>query len=316
MTNCPKSTILIVDDNPDILDVLTLTLRTDGYNITEAKNGKEAVEKVKKTPPDLIILDYMMPEMNGHEVARTLKNDILYRHIPIIMLTAKGEVLDKIKGIEAGADDYVVKPFEPLELLARVKMILRRTAASLDANPLTKLPGNISIKQEITKRIEKKEPMAVCHLDLRQFKAFNDKYGFEHGDKVIKFTGELITKTTREIGTESDFVGHIGGDDFIIICDPKKVDEICKEILTRFDEGITKFYTEEDRTRGYIISLDRKSNVNKFPIMTMYIAVVTNENIDLTCAEEISEIGAELGGYAKTFSKSIYIKDRRAEPSR
>lgn len=314
--NSPKSTILIVDDNPDILDVLTLTLRTDGYTITEAKNGREAVEKVKKAPPDLIILDYMMPEMNGHEVARALKNDILYRHIPIIMLTAKGEVLDKIKGIEAGADDYVVKPFEPLELLARVKMILRRTTTSLDANPLTKLPGNVSIKQEITKRIEKKEGMAVCHLDLRQFKAFNDKYGFEHGDKVIKFTGEVITKTTREIGSESDFVGHIGGDDFIIICDPKKVDEICKEVLTRFDNGIAEFYTEEDRNRGYIISLDRKSNVNKFPIMTMYIAVVTNENIDITCAEEISEIGAELGGYAKTFSKSIYIKDRRAEPNR
>lgn len=311
-----KSAILIVDDNPDILDVLTITLQSDGYAVTEAKNGKEAVEKVKQSPPDLIILDYMMPEMNGHEVARALKNDILYRHIPIIMLTAKGEVIDKIKGIDAGADDYVVKPFEPLELLARVKMILRRTKLTLDANPLTKLPGNISIKQEICKRLGNKEKMAVCHVDLRQFKAFNDKYGFEHGDKIIRFTGELITKVTREAGGDADFVGHIGGDDFIIICAPSRVERICQEILARFDQGIPNFYSQEDRTRGYIISLDRKSNINKFSIMTMYIAVVTNEHIELTCPEEISEIGAELGGYAKTFSKSIYIKDRRAEPDR
>lgn len=314
--NSSKSTILIVDDNPDILDVLTIALQSDGYTVTEAKNGKEAVAKVKEFPPDLIILDYMMPEMNGYEVAEALKKDILYRHIPIIMLTAKGEVLDKIKGIEAGADDYVVKPFEPLELLARVKMIMRRTNMTLDANPLTKLPGNISIKQEICKRLEDKVKMAVCHVDLRQFKAFNDKYGFEHGDKVIRFTGELITKITRKAGLDSDFVGHIGGDDFIIICEPARVDHICQEILVRFDQGITDFYSQEDRTRGYIISLDRKSNINKFPIMTMYIAVVTNEHIELSCAEEISEIGAELGGYAKTFSRSIYIKDRRADPSR
>ena len=311
-----KGTILTVDDNPDILDVLKLTLESEGFEVKAAVNGKEAIEMVKTMPPDLIILDFMMPEMNGHEVARHLKSDILYRHIPIIMLTAKGEVSDKVKGIEAGVDDYVVKPFEPVELLARVKMILRRTMTSLDANPLTKLPGNVSIKQEINRRLEKKDKMAVCHIDLRQFKAFNDKYGFEHGDKVIKYTGELITKVVKQMGKEGDFAGHIGGDDFVIICEPDIVDEICEEVLVQFDHGITKFYSEDDRNRGYIISHDRKGNINKFPIMTMYIAVVTNERINLECAEEISEIGADLGNYAKTFTKSVYIKDRRAEPGK
>ncbi|MDD5492482.1 MAG: response regulator [bacterium] len=311
-----KGTILTVDDNRDILDVLRLTLESEGYEVKEALNGKEAIAQVKQGPPDLIVLDYMMPEMNGHEVARLLKSDILYRHIPIIMLTAKGDVQDKVKGIEAGVDDYVVKPFEPIELLARVKMILRRTMTSLDANPLTKLPGNVSIKQEMQKRLDNHERMAVCHLDLRQFKAFNDKYGFEHGDKVIKFTGELIAGTVKEIGKDTDFAGHIGGDDFIIICGPDIVDMICQEVIKRFDQGIPKFYSEEDRARSYIISHDRKGNINKFPIMTIYIAVVTNERISLECPEEISEIGADLGAYAKTFSKSIYIKDRRAEPGK
>ncbi|MBI5554258.1 MAG: response regulator, partial [Elusimicrobia bacterium] len=265
---------------------------------------------------DLIVLDYMMPEMNGHEVARILKRDILYRNIPIILLTAKSDVQDKVIGIDAGADDYVVKPFEPLELLVRIKMILRRTSASLDANPLTKLPGNVSIKQEIQKRLDNHERMAVCHIDLRQFKAFNDKYGFEHGDKVIKFTGELVTMTVKELAKETDFVGHIGGDDFIIICGPDIVDNVCQEVIKRFDLGIPKFYSAEDRARSYIISHDRQGNVNKFPIMTVYIAVMTNERINLECPEEISEIGADLGAYAKTFSKSIYIKDRRADPDK
>lgn len=309
-----KGTILTVDDNRDILDVLRLTLESAGYEVKDAIDGKEAITQVKQSPPDLIVLDYMMPEMNGHEVARILKRDILYRHIPIIMLTAKGDVQDKVKGIDAGVDDYVVKPFEPIELLARVKMILRRTSSSLDANPLTKLPGNVSIKQEIQRRLDNHEMMAVCHIDLRQFKAFNDKYGFEHGDKVIKFTGELIIAVIKDLAKETDFVGHIGGDDFIIICGLDIVDNVCQEVINRFDLGILKFYSEEDRDRSFIISHDRKGNINKFPIMTVYIAVVTNERIDLECPEEISEIGAELGAYAKTFSKSIYIKDRRADP--
>lgn len=308
-----KMTILTVDDNPDILDVLKLCLENEGYQVEQAVNGKQAIEKVKQSRPDLIILDYMMPEMNGHDVVRLLKKDILYQHIPVVMLTAKSDVLDKVKGIEAGVDDYVFKPFEPLELVAVVKMILRRNTSALDANPLTKLPGNISIKYEIKKRFEEEEIFAVCHTDLRQFKAYNDKYGFEKGDLIIKFTSEILLQVLKEYGSVRDFVGHIGGDDFILICQLEEVDKICQEIISRFDEDIINFYSAEDRNNGYIISYDRKGNINKFPIMTIYIAVAINSAKRFKYPEELGEVAAELGNYAKTFHQSIYIKDRRKE---
>ena len=148
--------IMIVDDDPDILDVLKITLEGEGYEVTEAPNGEEALGIIKKRAPDLLITDFKMPKMSGDKLCEILKEDILIQHMPIIMLTGKGEVTDKVHGINAGADDYMVKPFEPGELVARVKMVLRRTARNLDANPLTRLPGNVSILNEIQKRIDSK----------------------------------------------------------------------------------------------------------------------------------------------------------------
>lgn len=306
-----KERILIVDDDPYILSMVKLILENENYDIIEAKDGKEALEKIHDKNPHLIILDYMMPVMDGVEVCMRLKKDTLYRHVPIIMLTAKGELTDKVRGLDAGVDDYVTKPFEPQELLARVKMILQRTSRSLDANPLTKLPGNVSITNEIQQRINRKELFAVCHIDLRQFKAFNDKYGFEHGDRVIRETSRLIIKAVQELGNNDDFIGHIGGDDFIVITTPNLVDKICNNIIKDFDVTIPNFYNEQDRRKGYIVSQDRKGNIYEFPIMILCIGVVGNETRDITNPIQVSEIGADLQNFSKSFKKSNYVKDRR-----
>jgi two-component system alkaline phosphatase synthesis response regulator PhoP len=143
--------ILIADDDPDIRDVLKLTLSEENYEVTEAPNGEEALKIIMSKPLDLILLDYKMPKMDGQQVCREVKKDLLLRHVPIIMVTGKGEIDDKVGGINAGADDYIVKPFEPVELLARIRMILRRTERDLEANPLTRLPGNVSILNELSK---------------------------------------------------------------------------------------------------------------------------------------------------------------------
>jgi len=173
-----KEKILTIDDDPDILDVLDLTL-SEQYEVLQANNGEEGLKLLQQKNPDLIICDYMMPVMNGREFCTALKKDILLRHIPVIMLTGKGEVNDRISGIESGADDYIVKPFDPNELLARIKMILKRTISSLDANPLSHLPGNTSIQEEFQQHIDSKETFAVGYADLDKFKAYNDVYGFE-----------------------------------------------------------------------------------------------------------------------------------------
>jgi len=254
-----KQKILIIDDEPDIRDVLKITLECEGFEVFEAKDGVEGLEKVHKTSPDLVILDYKMPKMDGHEVCQILKRDILLRHMPIIMLTGKGETRDKVKGINAGADDYLVKPFEPQELVARIKMIVRRSTRDLDANPLSRLPGNVTIMNELEAAIRSEKLFAVCYLDLDKFKAFNDTYGFEHGDEVIRETARIILNAVHELGNREDFVGHIGGDDFVFLTTVDKAEAICKKIIDDFDKVAPTFYNQEDREQGYIIAKDGKA---------------------------------------------------------
>ncbi|MDD5568263.1 MAG: response regulator [Candidatus Omnitrophica bacterium] len=305
--------ILIVDDDPDIRDVLKLTLSEENYEILEAGDGEEALKVIHDNQPDLILLDYKIPKIDGREVCRRIKNDLLLRHLPIIMVTGKGDISDKVDGIDAGADDYVVKPFEPKELLARIRMILRHTERDLEANPLTRLPGNVSILKELSKRIENKSLFAVCYIDLDKFKSYNDKYGFEHGDEVIRETARLLIRSTREHGNHDDFVGHIGGDDFVIVTTPDKTDSLCQKVILDFENLVPSFYNEKDAKNGYITGKDRQGQEQKIPLLSVSIGIVTNEYRKVTHVAQIGEIGAELKSYAKSLERSNYVKDRRIE---
>ncbi len=306
-----RAKIVIADDDSDILDVIKITLEAEGYEVIEGHDGQEALELVKKVSPDLLITDFMMPKLTGDKVCQKLKEDILVQHMPIIMLTGKGEVTDKVCGINSGADDYMVKPFEPQELVARVNMVLRRTARDLDANPLTRLPGNVSILNEIQSRIDKNKPFSVGYIDLDKFKAFNDKYGFKKGDELIKNTARILISSLQDKGSEKDFVGHIGGDDFVIITTPDKIDEMCKDIIAKFDTMAPELYNREDKEKGYVIAKDRQGNSQKIPLVTISICVVSNEKKKIEHVAEVGEIGAELKKYAKSLEGSNYVKERR-----
>lgn len=307
-----REKILIVDDDPDVLDVLKITLEDEGYEVIEAHDGEEALNIIKGNLPDLLITDFSMPKIKGDRLCSILKEDILVQHMPIIMLTGKGEVTDKVHGINAGADDYLVKPFEPQELVARVKMVLRRTARDLDANPLTRLPGNVSILNELQKRIDEKDLFSVCYIDLDKFKAFNDKYGFKAGDEVIKNTARILIDSVQQKGRPQDFIGHIGGDDFVIVTIPKNVDDLCQYIIKEFDAMIPSLYNKEDREKGYIIGRDRQGNTKKIPLISISIAIVSNEKTEINHVAEVGEIGADLKEYAKTLKGSNYVKERRS----
>jgi diguanylate cyclase (GGDEF)-like protein len=305
--------ILVVDDDPDIRDVLRLTLEGENYEVTEASDGKEALKAIASKSPDLVLVDYQMPVMNGLEVCHTVKKDILLRHLPVIMVTGKGEVNDKVDGLDAGADDYVVKPFEPKELLARIRMVLRRSEIDLEANPLTRLPGNVSILGELSRRLENGKPFAVCYLDLDKFKAYNDTYGFEHGDDVIRETARILIRVTQEKGNPDDFVGHIGGDDYVIITTTQRVDDLCQTVIKQFEQTAPLFYNETDRKNGYIFAHDRKGNEVKIPLLSISIGVVSNEYRKIDHVVQIGEIGAELKAFAKRLERSNYVKDQRAD---
>jgi len=306
----PNEKILTIDDDPDILDVLDLTL-SDQYDITQASNGEEGLKALKKSIPDLIICDYMMPVMNGREFCKAIKKDILLRHIPVIMLTGKGEVKDRIGGIEAGVDDYMVKPFSPDELLARIIMIMRRTVRSLDASPLTLLPGNTSIMEELQNSIDSKNNFACGYADLDKFKAYNDVYGFEKGDEVIKATARILIHNVRDISGENAFVGHIGGDDFVFISDDTDIDKICKKIIDDFEDKVPSFYNDADNKAGYIIAKDRQGNDQKFGLLSISIGIVSNVTQSIAHVAQIAEIGAELKKFAKSRDGSTFVRDKR-----
>lgn len=307
-----KEKVLIVDDDPDILDVLNLTL-SEQYVVIQASDGEEGLKLARTKSPDLVILDYKMPKLSGLEVCQQLKKDILLQHMPVIILTGKSETSDKVAGINSGADDYIVKPFEPQELLARIRMILRRAQRDLEANPLTRLPGNVSIINELQQRLDSKQLFAVGYLDLDKFKSYNDKYGFEHGDEIIQETARILIRSIKQLGNRNDFIGHIGGDDFVFIATPNHIDAICKKIIKDFEAVAPTFYNEEDRKNGFIMGVDRKGNVAKFPLVSVSIGVVSNETRGFSHVAQINEVGAELKNHAKRLERSNYVKDKRTE---
>ena len=305
-----KERILIIDDDPDIRDVLDLSL-SEHYTIIAASNGKEGLEMVKTKNPDLIITDYNMPVMNGPEFCRQLRRDILLRHLPIIMLTGKGETKDMVNGIEAGADDYLIKPFDPETLLARIRMILKRTIRSLDANPLTHLPGNSSIMEEFQIYIDADKPFAVGYVDLDKFKIYNDAYGFERGDEIIRSLARILIDATQQFCGQDAFVGHIGGDDFVFLCDDAKADAISQNIIDAFDKLAPIFYNDKDRITGFITGVDRQGNAIKAGLVSVSIGIVSNVNQKISHVAQIGEIGAELKKFAKSVGKSNFQRDQR-----
>ncbi|MFQ6102853.1 MAG: response regulator [Candidatus Glassbacteria bacterium] len=308
-----KKTVLIVDDEPHVIQSIRAELESNGFRVVVSTNGKSALDLAKKVRPDLILLDILMPKLSGLEVCSKLREDFLTARIPIVILTVLNDTRKKVIAIDGGADDFLTKPFDPEEVVARIRMIIRRTETNLGSNPLTRLPGNTEIYREIEIRLKSRRKFAMAYLDIDNFKAFDDMYGYEKGDKVIIETGLMVQSVVARHGNKKDFIGHIGGDDFVIITTPSRIEQICKALIARFDETVPTFYNNEDRKRGYIECEDRRGNLNRFPLLTLSIGVVTNARRKLVSHIQVAEIATEMKNYAKTFKGSSYKVDRRRE---
>jgi len=308
-----KPKVLLADDQIELLMLVKESLEKAGFIVFSAVDGKEALEKVYEFNPDIAVLDYNMPFKNGLEVAAELKNNPVYSNIPVIIVTAKSDKQAKIKGLMMGIDDYITKPVDNDELIARLKMIVKRNKQVLDSNPLSHLPGNPSIQSRIERAIEKKEKFAVLYVDLNNFKAYNDVYGFEAGDKVIKTLSNILVKVVMPNPSSFDFIGHIGGDDFIVITTINKAEEMAKKIINNFNQIVPSFYNEADRKNGYMVTKDRTGNIVQFPLIGVGIGIVHNLYRPLTSYAQVSHIGSELKKAAKGFNQSAYVMDRRRE---
>jgi diguanylate cyclase (GGDEF)-like protein len=308
-----EATILIVEDDPDLRTILRAILERDGYLVESASDGEEGLERVDAVQPDLILLDVMMPKLDGRQVCQALKANHRTSQIPIIMLTAMTEPEDRIGGLDLGANDYVSKPYDQRELLRRVRNLLDWGRLQRDANPLTGLPGHQGIEGNLVKRIAARDPFVFMYLDVDHFKAFNDFYSYQKGDQVIRLLARIIRETVDDFGDPTDFVGHIGGDDFVIICGFRRAERMGQAILEKFDREIPQLYSQTDRARGYIETVDRQGVVQAYPVMTLTIAAVSNEGREIEHVAQVSDIAAELKRFGKEQKQSVLIWDRRSD---
>jgi len=306
--------ILVIDDSDFIVKYIYNILTAADYEIISASNGKDGIEKVKEESPDLVLLDVILPDTNGFEVFRILRDDESNYLMPIIILTSQDNLEDKLTALEMGADDYITKPFNSREIVSRVKNTLKRINKNRYANPLTGLRGNLDIEREINYRIASGKVFAVIYADIDNFKPYNDVYGFVKGDSAIKMTADIIVEQVKKYGSLDDFVGHIGGDDFVLITVPEKADVLCQHIIDIFDSKIGSLYSQEDLERGYISTLNRQGAQVKYTLITISLAVVTNENMVFYSHIQVAEIAAELKKKAKAITGSVYVKNlRKAE---
>jgi DNA-binding response OmpR family regulator len=306
-----RGTILVVDDDADIRRFVEMNLRLEGYRVLSAADGAMALAMVATELPDLVLLDVMMPGVDGIEVTRRLRADSRTATMPIVMLTAKSITADRVLGLTAGADDYIIKPFDTLELVARVRSTLRRNAEARAVSPLTSLPGNVRIEEEIAVRVGSGRPFAVAYLDLDNFKAFNDAYGFLRGDQVILLLATALRRAVIAV-EPAPFIGHVGGDDFVLVCDPADVEKLCADAVDYFDAHVLALHDPDDVARGGLEIADRQGVLRSFPLVSVSVGVATSERRVFDDYREVVVVATEMKGVAKGELGSAIAVDRRA----
>ncbi|HNP71170.1 MAG TPA: response regulator [Kouleothrix sp.] len=300
-------TLLIVDDDADIQRILMLRMQQDGYRVVQAMNGAAALMAAQKQSFDLIILDLLLPDIDGFSVLGALRARNATATTPIILLSARDSAPEKVRGLQLGADDYVTKPFSPAELQARVRAALRRYEREAGANPSTRLPGNIAIERALRRRIEQGVPFAVCYADIDNFKAYNDTYSFLKGDAVIHQTANVLLEAVAQQGNYDDFVGHIGGDDFVVITTPDRAEPIAAYAIRNFDLLSPLFYDPTTRKVGYIDAADRQGRPTRYPFMSLSIAIVSTARHPIQHVAEVAQRSVEPKKRAKDIVGSNFV---------
>lgn len=303
--------VLIVDSETRIVELAVIKLSNAGYWVITAYDGEEALEKIANNPPELLVINYKLPKIDGYRVCSEVRNTLKLQNIPIILMVDAEFDEEEFKKIGIKVNDIIVKPFTPKALLGRVNAQIIKSKVLKEMNPLTELPGHTQFQEEITYRIKDGKLFNLFFCDINGFTTFNRVYGFEQGNQVIQFLAKLIQEEAGKMGSSIPDIYHLGGDNFIILFGPGSFEEFCQRLIDGFDREIVSFYNEEDRKRGGMVVTNRRGIVEQWPVMTLAIGIVSNEQRTINDWLEAELIGFEVLKCARTMPGSNYFKDRR-----
>lgn len=306
-----KGNVLIVEDSLTLQQMITMALETRGYAVEGVSDGVSALRLLSEWLPDAILLDLNLPDIDGFELCKRIKRDPKTRNIPVLVMTGMDQPGFEIMAIEAGADDFIAKPVDPLVLEARLEMVVRRMRKERFENALTGLPANALTEERLEFLLGRNKPFAVLFIDIDDFKPFNRRYGFARGDLLLRHVASLILEALKFEGCEDTFVGHLGADDFVVTCDPEHAERVANHITQSFDMDVLDFYEDEDRDNGYFVYTDRSGEMmNKGPL-TISVGLVPLTDEFPNSVITVTDIGMELRHYAEDLPGSNVIVERR-----
>jgi PleD family two-component response regulator len=284
--------ILVVEDDADISNLLRIYFKGEGYKVSVAQRGEDALDSCRHRLPDVIVLDIMLPDMDGYDVCRELRNSLRTSHIPIIFLTQKDERSDKIRGLELGADDYVTKPFDVEELNLRVRNAMARSKYESLTNPTTGLPSGQLIEERL-RQLMRDGDWAIVYVGVTGLDAFTEAYGFVAGEEVLRFAAMILTQTVDRVGTLDDFIGHVGSDEFIVVTKKGQARRLAGEVKKRFNANVGTHYDWQAREQGYLVVEDQDGNETRVDLMRLAVGVITADDGPFADIREITEAAAE-----------------------
>jgi PleD family two-component response regulator len=306
-----SATILVIEDQPMLMTLLTEILTGEGYQVIAAFTGEDGLARAAETTPDLVLLDLSLPGMDGFAVLHALRAEPRTQSVPVIILTGDTDMRHKLHAFNIyHVHDFLNKPFNNDELLARVSALVRNAQMMIHASPLTRLPSGPLIEHELEIRMLSGAPWAFLYIDLDHFKALNDGYGFWRGNEMIRLLSWAIQQSIATEGNADDFIGHIGGEDFVVLTTPERIHPICQGILAHFVEGSRHFYRSEDLARGGFVARGRQGTEELFPLVTVSIAAIPSSGLGTEVTlQSLSQRAALIKTRSKAATGNCYYID-------